>query len=475
MNKTLLWTPLAWIDQGWRERVLIEIRKDQCFGQITAGTSCPTEARKLPGPVIPSLVNGHSHAFQRGFAAMTEQRSQGKDDFWRWRERMYLLADAITPSRLRVIATQLYAELLEGGYTQVCEFHYLHRFRDDQNAEFGLAMSEALIQAAEDTGIGLTLLPALYERADFWDAPLSPVQRRFSSTPQQLLVLREALGALSHPRLRIGVAIHSLRAVGSCSIQTLCSALKGDPAPIHIHIAEQPAEVRACFAATGLRPVAWLARHVEPDARWSLIHATHTVPEEVHAVAQSGASLVVCPTTEANLGDGTVDWPAWNASGVALAVGSDSQVTRQWPAELRLLEYGQRLKLHRRNVAATSKHGIESTAQALFEDALGAGAQAAGLAMWGLREGARADLVVLDPGDPGFLGLPVAHYLDAVIFSCDRAPFAEVWVGGERLVVGGRHRNAESIAAAYHEEMLEDQGSVKYADRYAERRVERGA
>jgi len=465
MNKALLWTPLAWIEEGWKERVLIEIRKDQCFGRITAETSCPAEARKLPGPVIPGLVNGHSHAFQRGFAAMTEQRSQGTDDFWRWRERMYLLANRITPSRLQVIATQLYAELLEGGYTQVCEFHYLHCFGNDQNEGFGLAMSEALIQAAEDTGIGLTLLPTLYERADFWDAPLSPLQQRFASTPRQLLAVREALGALSHPRVRVGVAIHSLRAVGLSSIQTLCGALKGDPAPIHIHIAEQPAEVRACVAATGLRPLAWLAKHVQLDARWGLIHATHTVPEEVHAVAQSGASLVVCPTTEANLGDGAVDWPAWNAAGVAIAVGSDSQVTRQWPAELRLLEYGQRLKLHRRNVAAAPEHGVESTAQALFEDALGAGAQAAGLAMWGLREGARADLVVLDPSEPAFLGLPAAHYLDAVIFACDRAPFAEVWVGGERLVVGGRHRHAESFAAAYQKEMLVDQELARLAKR----------
>jgi len=452
MRRTPLWAPSAWVAGAWQDRVLLEIGADRCFGAISVGVDCPSTARILPGPVLPGMVNAHSHAFQRGFAGRTEQRKAREDDFWSWRERMYLLANGVTPASLRILATQLYAELLEGGYTQVCEFHYLHRSLNGDGASFGLSMSEALIEAAGDAGIGLTLLPALYERADFQGSALSPLQQGFAGSPPAILALRDAIRAMRVPQLNTGIAIHSLRAVSPSSIKAVCRALHDDPGPIHLHIAEQTAEVRNCLATTGLRPVAWLARHVLPDSRWHLVHATHTEPEEVRAIAQAGASVVVCPTTEANLGDGIVDWPAWRAAGVGLALGSDSQVGRCWPAELRLLEYSQRLRLQRRNLGAAPARGSASTATALFEDALCAGARAAGFTHWGIREGARADLVVLDTREPGLLGIPAVHQLDAVVFACDRLPFREVWVAGTCQVEEGRHRKSQAFAAAFLEQ-----------------------
>ncbi|HVO05489.1 MAG TPA: amidohydrolase family protein, partial [Burkholderiaceae bacterium] len=340
------------------------------------------------------------------------------------------------PERLQRVATQLYAELLRGGYTQVCEFHYLHHAPDGSHYDDPLAMSRALVQAACDTGIGLTLLPVLYERAGFGAAGLRDDQRRFATTADDVLALRDAVRALRLPHVSAGVAIHSLRAARASSMLGLVEQLQGDAAPIHIHIAEQTGEVDDCVAATGLRPIDWLRRHVALDARWQLVHATHATPEEIEAVAASRAGVVLCPSTEANLGDGIPDLPRWLARGTALAIGSDSHVTRDWREELRLLEYSQRLTLRQRNVAAAPGSGEPSTAARLFERMLAGGAAAAGLAAAGLCVGARADLLVVDTADPALADRDDDHLLDTLVFSSPTRPFAQVMVGG-RWALGG--------------------------------------
>jgi formimidoylglutamate deiminase len=449
LSASWLWAPHAWIENAWREGVLLEIGSDGCFARVAVDVGCPPDARRLPGPVLPAMVNAHSHAFQRGFAGLTEQRQGQQDDFWSWRERMYELALRLTPDQVRVIATQLYTELLAGGYTQVCEFHYLHHAPDGKPYNRSTAMCEALAQAASDAGIGLTLLPVLYQRSGFGQTALSARQRRFAGTPKSVVALRDEARRLTYRHLTVGVAIHSLRAVSSESITQLNQLIADDPAPIHIHIAEQTAEVQDCLAHSGLRPVRWLAEHVKLDSRWQLVHATHADAADVHSIAGTGAGIVVCPSTEANLGDGIFDWRAWRAAAVPTAIGSDSHISRQWPGELRLLEYGQRLHLRQRNIAAQSYQSMTSSGEALFASSLAAGATAAGQSIWGLCEGARADLLVLDTREPGLLGIPAAHQIDALIFACDTLAFDEVWVAGERRVAAGRHLAQAQISAPF--------------------------
>ena len=427
--------PRAWVQGRWRDAVLLEAAGDGTWARVVPDIAHTSDASALPGPVLPGLVNAHSHAFQRAFVGLAEQRNNEHDDFWSWRDRMYGVALSLSPERLQQVATRLYRELLRGGYTQVCEFHYLHHADDGSRFADPLAMSRALVLAAQDAGIGLTLLPVLYERAGFHATGLRDDQRRFATTVDDVFALRDGVRALRAPHVSAGVAIHSLRAAKASSILQLAERCSGDAAPIHIHVAEQTVEVDACVAANGLRPIEWLSRHVALDARWQLVHATHTTPAEVDAVAASGAGVVLCPSTEANLGDGLPDLPRWLAGGTPLSIGSDSHVTRDWREELRLLEYGQRLAQRRRNVAAAPEHGVPSVAARLFERALAGGAAAAGFTAWGLQAGARADLLMIDIDDPALADRGPDHLLDTLVFSSPVRPFAGVMVAG-RWVAG---------------------------------------
>ena len=450
MNDCRLWAPQAWLNGGWRAGVLLQLGRDGRFAAVTPDVAAPpSDAQVLPGPVLPGLVDAHSHAFQRAFAGLAERRSGAHDDFWSWRDRMYGVALRITPAQLAAVAGQLYAELLCGGYTQVCEFHYLQHAPDGRPYADRLAMATALADAAAQTGIGLTLLPTLYERAGFRQPALRDDQRRFAASAADVLAMQRAIAGWRRPWVNAGVAIHSLRAAAPEAIAALAAGLGDDALPVHVHVAEQTAEVDDCLAATGQRPIAWLASRGLLDARWQLVHATHATPAEVDAVADSGAGIVLCPSTEANLGDGLPDLPRWLAARVGLAIGSDSQVGRSWPQELRWLDYGQRLALRQRNVAAAPELGLDATAARLFNRALAGGAGAAGFDDWGLRTGARADLLVVDAQAPGLRGLPASHALDALVFATDAPAFAEVWVAGERVVQDGQHRDAEAIGERF--------------------------
>ena len=422
------WAPQAWIGGRWAERVLLRSGADGCWAEIATDVPAPPHAELLTGPVLPGLVDAHSHAFQRAFAGLAERRESAADDFWSWRDRMYRVALRITPEQLRAVAAMLYAELLRGGYTQVCEFHYLQHAPDGRPYADRLALSWALADAAADVGLGLTMLPVLYQRAAFTQGQLRDDQRRFATDAAAVRALQRGLAASGRPLLNAGVAIHSLRAAEPAAIAQLVDGL-GD-LPIHVHVAEQTAEVDDCLRATGLRPIEWLATHTPLDARWQLVHATHALQSEIDMVAKRGAGVVICPSTEGNLGDGFTDVPGWLEAGVPLAIGSDSHVIRAWPEELRWLEYGQRLLRRQRNVCAAPAQGEPATAARLFERALQAGGAAAGHARWGLQAGARADLLVLDRHEPGLRGIPPQRLLDALVFSGTAAPFRDVLVAG---------------------------------------------
>ena len=428
-DERLFWAPRAWVDGAWADAVLLRVGAQGRWAEVTPSAVAPAQAQVLPGPVLPSLVNAHSHAFQRAFVGLAERRDGAHDDFWSWRDRMYGVALRITCEQLQVVATQLYAELLAGGYTQVCEFHYLHHAQDGTAHADEATMSRALAAAAQATGMGLTLLPVLYERAGFQQPLLREDQRRFGTDVARVLRLRDTVRRWNLPNVSAGVAVHSLRAAAPESIRDLARQLQGDPGPIHIHIAEQTGEVSDCLAATGARPIEWLTRELALDSRWQLVHATHATPAEIDAVAATGAGVVLCPGTEANLGDGMADLPRWLAAGVPLSLGSDSQVTRSWPEELRWLEYGQRLLLRQRNVAA-APDAEPATAARLFERVRAGGAAAAGFAQWGLAVGARADLLVLDAAQSALCGLPPSHLLDGLVFAAPERPFAKVMVAG---------------------------------------------
>jgi formimidoylglutamate deiminase len=430
---TAYWAPAAWLPGGWQRNVLLHTDDQGHWRDITPDTPCPPQAMVLAGPVLPGLVNGHSHAFQRAFAGLAESVAPGQaagDNFWSWRDRMYRVAAAITPETLQVIATQVYGELLRGGYTQVCEFHYLAHQADGSPYPEPEALSQALINAAADVGLGLTLLPVLYERAGFTQDTLRPDQHRFHRDAQAVLTAQRFAAAQGSALLNAGVAVHSLRAARPASVHLLKELTAQLDGPVHIHVAEQIGEVQDCLQVTGQRPVAWLAQEGLLDARWQLVHATHVEPAEIESVARSGAGVVLCPATEANLGDGLTDLPGWLRAGVPLSLGSDSQVLRDWREELRWLEYGQRLALRQRNVAPAALGTAGSTAQLLWQRVLAGGAAAAGLRQWGLVAGARADLLVVDPDDDNLAGLPLTKLLDSLVLCGPTRPWQAVMVAG---------------------------------------------
>jgi formimidoylglutamate deiminase len=447
--------PQAWVAGAWAQDVLLGVAVDGNWSQIepNASEQQRVTATRLNGPVLPGVVNAHSHAFQRAIVGLTERRSSGAataDDFWSWRDRMYSAANCITPDQLEIIATQLYAELLAGGYTQVCEFQYLHNALTGSPFANPAEMSLALVRAAQRTGMGLTLLPTLYMRSGFSATALRDDQRRFASTPDSIVRIVEDVQrhAAGDARINVGVAIHSLRAVNPAALKELTAYAHAAALPVHIHIAEQTQEVDDCLAHTGQRPIEWLLNQTEVDARWSLVHATHTTPDELLGVQACGASIVICPATEANLGDGVFDLPGYAKVRGTFSIGSDSHVTRRWSEELRLLEYSQRLTQRKRNVAAQVM-GQPSSAAALFEAALGGGLAASGRPLGGIKVGQRADFCVLDAQSPALLGIQADHVLDALVFSSPDARFDAVYVAGQVAQLNSDRRFAGTMQALW--------------------------
>ena len=399
--------------------------------------AAPGDAEILDGPVLPGMPNLHSHAFQRAMAGSAERRAGSADDFWSWREAMYALAARLDPDALREIARDVYRAMLAAGYTAVAEFHYLHR--DPSGAWYAdkAATSRALIAAAKDAGIAICLLPALYAHADAGGAPLHERQRRFATGVQDVLEIAAALRAdhANDPDVVVGACAHSLRAVAPDELRALVDGSPRD-VPIHLHAAEQTREVDAVVASLGARPVAWLLANHDVGPRWCLVHATQIDDGERDALARSGAVAGLCPTTEANLGDGLFPLAPYLAAGGALGIGSDSNVSLSPVEELRWLEYGQRL-VSRRRIVAAAEPGV-SAGETLYARAARGGAQACGFASGALEAGRRADLVVLDERADRLAGSPPGEVLDRYVFATDGAAPRHVMVCGRWRV---RDRN----------------------------------
>lgn len=439
-----IWFETALTAHGWQDKVRLTLaggRIERLENEVEPG---PDDLRG--GVALPGLCNVHSHAFQRGMAGLTEYRGASRDDFWSWRELMYRFLGRMGPEEMQAIAAFAFAEMLEGGFTRVGEFHYLHHAPDGAPyADLG-EMAARVAAAADTAGIGLTLLPVYYAQGGFDGAPPSTGQRRFLNDIDRYAHLLERSGAAiaDLEGANMGVAPHSLRAVMPDDlVQVVALSAAG---PIHIHAAEQVKEVTDCLAATGKRPVQWLLDKAGLDERWCLIHATHLDPEETRALAASGAVAGLCPVTEANLGDGVFPAAAYLGAGGRFGVGTDSNIAISAPAELRGLEYSQRLSHQARNVLASLER---STGARLFHGVLAGGAQALGVSGRGLQEGEAADLVSLDSQHPDLYGRRGDALLDSLVFGLGRDAIDGVWRAGRQVVKAGWHVERDRLLADY--------------------------
>lgn len=445
----------ALLPAGWADNVRIEADAEGNLILVQAQGS-PSGATKLNGPVLPGMTNLHSHAFQRAMVGMAETRGPSeREDFWSWRQVMYGFVERLTPPQVQAIAGLLYAEMLEAGYTGVCEFHYLHHQPDGGFYPVRSELADRIVAAAQATGIGLTLLPVLYAQGGFGAKPTTEGQRRFRHDPEDFVALVRDLRT-RHARstqIRIGIAPHSLRAITKDGFLPVLSDLRADDPdmPVHIHIAEQIGEVNDCVAWCGRRPVEHLYDAYPVDPRWCLVHATHLNEGEVAAIAKSKAVVGLCATTEANLGDGLFPTPEFLAQDGVLGVGSDSHVTVDPAAELRLAEYGQRLTQRRRSIIASAER--PSVGATLYAAALAGGAQAAGRPVGGLAPGQRADFLTLDDDHPLIGGRRGDIVTDSYIFGGDGRMVRDVWVGGQQFVSKGRHRARAQLAARWRAAM----------------------
>jgi formimidoylglutamate deiminase len=446
---TDLYFDSALLPAGWARDVRVSV---DAGGWITAVDSdvTPRGARPVPGIAVPGVPNVHSHAFQRALAGLTERGSPDGDSFWSWRERMYTFLERIDPPGVEAVAAQLFSELLCSGFTSTVEFHYLRNNPSGRSYDDPVEMANRVLAAADTCHMGMTILPTVYRASDFGGARPLDQQKRFTATVEELIGDVAVLGAHAPSgTVRVGLALHSLRAVPPADLAVAVEAVRGmDPEiPIHVHVAEQEREVEACRAWSGQRPVAWLLEHAPVDEHWCLVHATHVDGAEIDGIAASGAVVGLCPTTEANLGDGIFPFAEFSRSGGRWAVGTDSHVGRSPCGELRMLEYGQRLITRTRNVAAGPK--ARSSGRVLLEGAWSGGAQASGRRIGRIAPGYRGDVVVLDADHPSLAGREEDDALDSWIFSGNPSPVSDVFVGGAHVVREGRHVRAREVAEAY--------------------------
>jgi formiminoglutamate deiminase len=439
----------ALLEDGFAPRVRIGVA-DGVIASVEVGAA---GGERVAGVMLPGMPDLHSHGFQRVFAGMTNWLGGG-GDFWSWREAMYRAVAGMTPALYTPVFAWLCKELLKGGYTSLAEFHYLQHLPDGARYATETAMADALAEGAAAACMPLTMLVGVYETGGFEGEALAGGQLRFDTRAEDARRMADTLQARAHADFRVGLAPHSLRAVPPSSLARAVEGFTGGP--IHIHVAEQIAEVEACTRVLGAPPVAWLLDHAPVDARWCLIHATHATQAEIGAVARTGAVIGLCPSTEADLGDGVFDFPDSLRSGTHFGIGTDSNTALDALGELRLLEYAQRLQGRRRNVAARdSVH----TGRALWQAAAAGGAQACGRAAGAIAVGRRADFTVIE-ATAETQGAAPDFILDAAIFAAARPVVRDVMTSGAWVVRDGMHRDEAAIDLGYARALAQLQGGI---------------
>ncbi|NQY37146.1 MAG: formimidoylglutamate deiminase [Alteromonadaceae bacterium] len=442
------------LTDGWAKRQTLTIN-DGIIVAINSGKSENVDHEV--GTIIPGMVNCHSHAFQRAFAGFSEQGSEGQDSFWTWRNIMYKFLGQLTDKNAEVIANQLYIEMLKMGYTRVAEFHYLHHDINGDNYAELATMAHAIFKAAQQSGIGLTLLPVLYRHSGFGELLPTDGQKRFINSVGQFNQLVSDCYDLSknYSNTNIGIAPHSLRAVDKNSLIEVVAHVRSldANAPIHIHIAEQQKEVDDCLAHYGQRPVEWLLANIPLDSHWCLIHATHITEQERRGIIASKAIAGICPTTEANLGDGIFPTTEFLSEQGTLAIGSDSHISVNPIEELRWLEYTQRLIKQQRAILADAKQA--SVGQNLWQQAAKGGAQSTNTNTGELAIGKQADLLVLDEQQTRLFASSEQHLLDSLIFASQKNPVQDVMVNGQWVVRNYQHEAEQDIASKFADILAE--------------------
>lgn len=433
------------LTNGWAKNVRFQVING-CFANIAADSQPQSDDVRLHEPVLPGMVNLHSHAFQRAMAGLAEVSLNPADSFWSWRDLMYGLVAKLAPEQAQTIAKFLYVEMLQAGYTQVAEFHYLHHQPNGQAYGDPATMALAVRQAAKDTGIGQTLLPVLYSHSGFGGQAANDGQKRFIHDVDAYMALQESLSKEHSLSLNQGICFHSLRAVTKEQINTTLAALPTDW-PIHIHISEQQKEVHDCVSWSQQRPVAWLNNEIGLSERWCLVHATHVDEAELQAISRSQAVVGLCPTTEANLGDGIFPVTELIAQGGRFGIGSDSHVCLSVAEEIRLLEYGQRLQQQQRNrLYSQQEHSVGNY---LYQKCVTDGGASCGMNS-GIANGNRADFICLDISYPTLATAKPEQWLDRWCFATNHNPVRDVFVAGKQVISNGRHEQQETI----HQAML---------------------
>ena len=445
----MIFATQAKLSTGWAANVRLTLTN----GRITAieADQAPQPGDTIVDTLLPAISNLHSHSFQRAMAGMTEYRMAGKDSFWTWRDLMYRFTANLTPEHIEAIAAFVFLEMQEAGYASVGEFHYLHHQPGGTPYDDLGELSSRIAAAAAMTGIGLTHLPVLYTYGGAGQLPLEAGQARFGNSVDRFIELvaraNEAVAELPAD-CRVGIAPHSLRATSPDDLVAVLNAHKSGP--VHIHIAEQPKEVADIEGWLGARPVDWLLANTNVTPDWCLIHATHMTEDETTKMAKSGAVAGLCPVTEANLGDGPFNGPAYLKAGGAFGIGSDSNVLISLTEELRTLEYSQRLRDVARNVMVVGEGSVGDT---LYTGAAKGGAQALGRGKGEISVGGLADLVAIDSAAPSLCALRQDQLLDGLVFASKDDVVTDVWSAGRHAVQSGRHIKRDEIVAAYRSAM----------------------
>ena len=443
---TALFAKHAFLESKWHDRVRIQIEDGKISSSADSTTPLPED--ELVDVLIPGIPNAHSHVFQRALTGHCERKSpRDKDDFWSWRKNMYRLATKLDPDVLKTIARQAYAEMLTAGYTSVAEFHYIHHSGNTMHHEND--MFDALAEAADDVGIRLTYLPILYERAGFSKSKMNSTQQLFALNLDDFVDLYSYANDRSGSGMSVGLGLHSLRAVSESSLEHVAELAQDEECPIHIHIAEQTAEVDECIAVHGAKPLRWLLDNVDIDENWCLIHATHTDERELASLAETSAEICLCPTTEANLGDGIFPMTVWKALNGVIAVGSDSQISINPFEEIRWLEYGHRLVFRSRNIYPTNLN--THTGDTMFNDVIVGGNRACGHWRQPLSPGSNADFITINQDDPILAGHSTESILDALTFCGIHNAIDRVMVSGKWVVKDGRHFANSKLKREYAE------------------------
>jgi formiminoglutamate deiminase len=428
-----LWCELAWLGGERAEPgVVLELDGDRIAG-VARSERPPEGAERLTGVTIPGLANAHSHAFQRALRARTEG---GTGSFWTWREQMYELAGRLDPDSYLRLARATFAEMALAGVAVVGEFHYLHHRADGRSYDDANAMGRAVAQAAAEAGVRMTLIDACYLHGGFGEEP-NGAQRRFSDGSADAWAARAGELAAA-PALRIGAAIHSVRAVDPDAAALVAAWARERDAPLHAHVSEQPAENEACLAAYGVTPTALLERAGALSSAFTAVHATHVTDEDVALLGGAQATSCICPTTERDLADGIAGAARLRAAGARLALGSDSQAVIDLFEEARAVELDERLATRERG-----RHGAAELLRAATAD----GYRCLGWPEGGrIEPGALADLTTVALDGVRLAGTPAEFALEGLVYAAVAADVSDVMVGGRWIVRGGRHLAVDAAA-----------------------------